>query len=417
MACLTDADCGVDKGNTFANDTCRSLGVCTGDSATYCNSDAECNAVGGYCNLGMFCKKQTLESYQHCATYGVNMSVQTGQYSGFAWREDLGWLAFRGVGRTGTRYIQTLLGDIIASGDIGNPQLSQPLGVNNCNATFLILSGGTIANNWCSALSSSANVPVGFTPKQSNSAYQSLVIPKEANLYQSALGRIDIPGLINTTRTASSVNYNKYSSPIVAWQPTSAATDIGPVWNTAMGAGLSLGGKVYVADCSAITDNTCTLDQAMQFRASADISTGTGAGLLVVKGNLTITQNMTYPSSNISDSRQLASLVVMVIPAAGDPNTGNLTIANNVTQIVGAYYVSNTVKTISDPNAPNVNAATLVVRGLMIAQTFDFGRKYAGTSESPAPSELVIFDGRLQTNPIPGLADFSKLLPAAIAQP
>jgi choice-of-anchor A domain-containing protein len=88
-----------------------------------------------------------------------------------------------------------------------------------------------------------------------------------------------------------------------------------------------------------------------------------GAGILIVHGNLNIKNDMSYQSSNVSsDLRRLASLTVVVY--------GNLTIENNVRNIVGAYYVDGTINTATDE--PTYN--TVVVRGLMIAKDFAFKR-------------------------------------------
>jgi hypothetical protein len=88
---------------------------------------------------------------------------------------------------------------------------------------------------------------------------------------------------------------------------------------------------------------------------------------------------------------------------------GNLTINNDVNKVVGGFYVTGTTNTVSDINSNNTTP--LVFKGLMISKNFSFGRKSAGTIENPTPSELMIYDGRIQTNAMLGMTDFSSALP------
>ncbi len=139
---------------------------------------------------------------------------------------------------------------------------------------------------------------------------------------------------------------------------------------------------------------------------------GSGAGIIIVNGNLQVNANIQYDpnSTTVSDLRQLASLVVIV--------KGNLLIDSPVTTLIGTYYVQGTVCT-APGNAPCSYGTSgteypLTVRGLLIAKQFKFNRKYAGTIDKPSPSELIIFDGRLQSNPMPGLTDFADALPNTI---
>jgi hypothetical protein len=149
----------------------------------------------------------------------------------------------------------------------------------------------------------------------------------------------------------------------------------------------------------------------MVFYASTDLSDpnqGSGAGILVVNGNLTIRSGLSYAAiAGLNDVRKLQNLVIVV--------KGDLTIDNSVQKIVGSYYVTGTIHTTSSDTGSN--QYPLEIRGLVIAKEFDLGRKFAGTVENPAPSELIIADGRLQANPMPGMTDFVKALPALTAQP
>jgi hypothetical protein len=241
--------------------------------------------------------------------------------------------------------------------------------------------------------------------RSAQSSVPVIPISSANNDYRNALGRFDLTGLETVTRSTGGVDYNKYDLEVVSVTPVSGSlTYTGSRFNdpgSTNAASFSLGRKVYIADCSA-TGGTCTLTQALKIANAA--AGQSGAGLLVVNGNLRITNNLQYISSVVNDLRQLASLAVVV--------RGNLEIENQVTNVIGAYYVEGTVFTTPASTATSSdNRYPLTVRGLMIAKNFEFNRKFAGTVESPLPSELFIFDGRLQSNPLPGMTDFAGALP------
>lgn len=388
-ACVTDSDCGT-------GDSCKPIGYCTGDTSLSCTTDLSCSTAGkGTCALGAQCST----TGSSCQQYGVNMSTETGQFSGYAWSEDFGWLDFRNVAVANSRFFQTKLGDIYAGVAVGNPLSTQPSGVNNCNATFLILSGGTIASNWCSAIQSTASSS-GVAAKQPN--VTPLQLPSSTNIYRNVLGRFDLVGIERVV----SGGLNKYGSRVVPLSPV--GTDIAPAFASAIGAGHPLGNRVFT-----VGDGTTSysIDSSLVFYASTDLSDpnqGGGAGILVVNGNLTIRSGLSYAAiAGLNDVRKLQNLVIVV--------KGDLTIDNSVQKIVGSYYVTGTIHTTS--SATGSNQYPLEIRGLVIAKDFDLGRKFAGTVENPAPSELIIADGRLQANPMPGMTDFVKALPALTAQP
>lgn len=400
-SCVNDNDCA-------AGDSCKPLGFCSGDSSISCSSDTDCGTAGGYCAIGAVCSVTNAS----CQQYGVNVSTETGQFSGFGWSEDYGWLDFRGVRQASARFFQTRLGDIYATGQIGSAQSTQPAGVNNCNATFLILSSNSIASNWCSALE--GRVPGSISPKQSN--ITPIQLPSSANVYQNILGRFDVAGIETVTRTQAAKSYNKYGSEIVTISsaiPNSgpSVNDLSSALGNAIGATKPLGGRVFIVPATA-GDGTgnFSVRSVLSFYDSLSIPTdGSGAGVLIVNGNLTLRSSLNYftQSTNIDDLRKLQNLVVVV--------KGDLTIDNAVQSLVGSYYVTGTIHTASSTTGNN--QFPLLVRGMMIAKNFDFGRRFAGTVENPAPSELIIADGRLQSNPMPGMIDFVKALPSISAQP
>ena len=353
-------------------------------------------AGNGTCALGAVCSTAGAS----CQQYGVSMSQANGKMSGFAWSEDFGWLNFNDVQQANARFFQTKLGDIYATQDIGDQSQTQPVGINNCNATFLILSGGTIASNWCSAFENSAQNPTQIA-KYSN--VTPIQLPSSANVYRNVLGRFDLVGMERVVANGK----NKYGSAVQSLSQQSGPLEIADLWRAAIQVGKPLGGKVYtVGDGS-----NYTINSALSFRAASTLSDGSGAGMLVVNGNLRINAGISYDTSvSVSDVRALQNVVIVI--------KGDLTIDDSVSSLVGSYYVTGTIHTASSPATnSSPNQQPLEVRGLVIASQFDLGRTVAGTVERPTPSELIIADGRIQANPMPGMTDFVKSLPALTAQP
>ncbi|MEK7637069.1 MAG: hypothetical protein AAB402_01585 [Patescibacteria group bacterium] len=384
--CATTANC------TAAGKTgpCTAPGFCTGDQSLRCSDDATCSAGNkGTCAIGAVCSV----SGATCAEYGVNLDTETGKFVGYAWSQDFGWLDFRSTSYGGSRLIQTKLGDIYATGEIGSA--SQAC-TGTPNATYLITSAASITG-FCSSLGSSALQP----------GVSRIPLISAENTYQNILGRFDLKGI--ETETDAANHKNKYGSKIETLTSSGTNNSISTSWIAEMNhpSGLNgLGGKVYV-----VGDGTSnyTIDTSVAFsntpNGATDLATyGSGAGILIVNGNLTINQPLSYVSASIGDLRKLASLTVVV--------KGNLTIANTVQEIVGAYYVTGKINTI---DSASDNQYPLEVKGLMIAKEFVLKRQYAGTVENPLPSELIIFDGRLQSNPLPGMTDFANALPNSVA--
>lgn len=413
-ACLNDSDCSATPGVS-----CKAPLVCANKTSKTCSSDIDCIGAGPgpiKCLEGAFCtnptiKTATTELNYACYPYGTYFDPQSQKFFGYAWSEDFGWLDMNFLTGGTSRYLQTRLGDIFAKGPIGSAT-SPILPITNCNATYIISSEQTITN-FCSALGPSSVKPSTYFPPFTTAQ----------NVYTNVLGRIDVDGLTKVARTEGTNNFNKYGAQIVhviATGGNKSITSNSPLnpdrWTGTMPPDADghpiLNGKVYVVDgCTP----TCTIDNDLIFGGGSIIGgqiTAKGSGTLVVNGNLLIKANMQYGvSGTITDTRQLASLAVFV--------KGDMTIANNVTNVVGSYFVTKgvtgtgLVKTSDDINS-SLNHFQLTIKGLLIANGFEFGRKYAGTVSNPLPSELIIFDGRLQTNAPDGLIDFAHALPNTI---
>lgn len=377
--CAGVGDC-TGKGGTGL---CVAPGLCSGDGLTRCSDDAGCTGKGT-CTFGAVCKT----TGSRCVPYGIHLDTESGKFYGFAWSEDFGWLDMRNISYGGTRFIQTKLGDIYASGQIGETGLATP--TSQCNATYLITAGQSITG-FCSSLSATA--VFGGSGVQQYAKVVPIISPE--NTFQSILGRFDITGIERDTGFGS----NKYGSEIVPLNANDITATLGSALATKNG---SLGGRVFVATPSSGTTVTLGTTQFMNTPAVDSLAvTGPGSGILIVNGNLTITGPLTYETgANVTDLRKLASLIIVV--------KGNVIIDNTVQDVVGAFYTTGTFQT---SNGDANNQYPLVVNGLVIAKDFNFGRQYAGTVEAPSPSELIIYDGRLQSNPLPGISDFSNSLP------
>lgn len=410
-SCKTNAECRDASNNSTG--PCITPGYCSKDPGTYCQSDGACTAGNvdrGICVIGSVCSTAGAT----CTAYGVNLDTTTGKFTGFAWSQDFGWLNFKNVSYGGSRILQTRLGDIYATGKIGDESVSLPPGGNSCNSTFLITSASTITG-FCSASGENIVSPSGALVPTKQPDSTRIPFPTAENTYQNILGRFDLVGIEKVVKTIGTQKYNKYGSEVA---PLPSTADLSTDWQTAMVSngtplGKTLGGKVYVVGDGTSSYN---LDTDMNFNnGNAGVS---GAGILIVNGNLTILSDMSYPADNASgnvtildsstpprvDLRRLASLMIVV--------KGDLTIENTVQNIVGAYYVTGNVNTATDIGT---NQYPLTVHGLMIAKQFNFLRKFAGTIENPLPSELIIYDGRLQSNPLQGMIDFASALPNSVS--
>ncbi len=388
-------------GGSNAECTGKGTGLCLAPgrcslSGIACATDTTCGSSGGSCVFGAICRTTASQ----CVKYGVHLDTETSTFIGNAWSQDFGWLDFSAVSYGGSRLIQTKLGDIYATKQIGiSGQATQTPGSNTCNSTYLITSASSITG-FCSALgTTTANLG---NPVQQNANQIPLI--SSDNSYQNILGRFDLTGMGNDIGGGK----NKYGNTIVtinAGADNNLAGGASDSFNTKLSANSSiLGGKVYVTKAATPTPTEYTMDSSMTFVNSSNLTNyGSGNGILIVNGNLTINQPLTYTSGSINDLRKLASLTIVV--------KGDLKIGNKVKDVVGAFYVTGTIRTT---DSTSDNQYPLVVKGLMIAKAFEFKRQYAGTVENPTPSELIIYDGRLQSNPMAGMTDFATALPNSV---
>lgn len=160
-----------------------------------------------------------------------------------------------------------------------------------------------------------------------------------------------------------------------------------------------------------------------------DLTLGTtrftsGAGTIIVTGDLYINRDITYNDSNIITREDL--------PSAGFIVGGDVYVAPNVREVNGAYFVNNcfTIQsllaragnnctTYSLTNSTTADDRRFLLRGLVIADRFALLRQPSGFAlRANLSAETFRYDGRVVVNTPPGFsrifaedADYNELSP------
>jgi hypothetical protein len=212
--------------------------------------------------------------------------------------------------------------------------------------------------------------------------------PKVGTNYSNALGRVKLRGYSAALAPLSIINL--------------AAGKYGPwshVANLDADIPAILGNKIY--------DTVSSGDWIMAAKIFNNaVGSGNGAGLIIVRGNLTITGNILYQNASITKLPQLASLGILVLDD-GSGTKGNVTIAPGVTTVSANIYAEGTIATGSTGD-PTIDQP-LAINGVVVAEKFNFQRQYPGGVDKP--SEKITYDGRIVANTPPGLGDFTASLP------
>ncbi|MFH1112210.1 MAG: hypothetical protein V1712_04070 [Patescibacteria group bacterium] len=272
------------------------------------------------------------------------------------------------------------------------------------------------------------------------------------------LGRFDFHGLSDVVKNIVPDNTlgmdgrrgeNKYNMPVVSGTNSFPG---GP-W-------IKFGNKVYVVT----SDLTIGSERVFENGLSGE----SGAGTIIVNGNLYINNNITYEAGEMTDRSRLASIVWIVMgdviinpgvekvagsfivlgqrksamemqhklactspdsvnyrkycsAAGARPECGDI---NNINSICGempkcfAFDQLKSGQQTGDiyPECGWFDTGTgsdnpLTVYGSVFARQFKLSRSYIDVV-SRSPAEKFIADGRLQLNPPPGLSDFAKGLPS-----
>ncbi len=307
---------------------------------------------------------------ERCDAYGVSMNTQTSELTGYGWSGDFGWVRFTDISVI-QAWLATRYGDIFSGGSITTSQ-SAPAPFGESNATYIIQANGNVD------FRSKADLVQPSYPTE-------IALPKAANRYINVLGRLDFDEL--TLATSQNQKTHRYGTTI-------GFADFSEIPN-------ALGGTIYYHQGS------LTVDDARVFQpGTPGVS---GAGTIIVDGNLTINANMTHQSGpSGTELKNIPSLAWLV--------RGNLNISGDVSQLDGAFFVLGCQGVAGCPNGAtddgvvdtgaSLNTA-LTVNGLMMAQRFNF-RRAVNNREG---SEQILYDGRFLANPPPGLQDLSAVLP------
>jgi len=146
-----------------------------------------------------------------------------------------------------------------------------------------------------------------------------------------------------------------------------------------------------------VINGNLTINNPMTF---ANAFSGSGAGLVIVYGDLTVNADVSYQSGNVNDTKKLASAGWLVLKNAGGAG-GNVVINPAVTEFSGIVFAAESFTS-------GAGAQNLTVYGPIFTKQFNFGRTLADPNKG---SETVIFDSRSVLNPPPGLSDVAKTLP------
>jgi len=356
--CLDCEDIKDEEGNLI-DVTCR---ICF-KSELYGGSGNICSNCSG-CTRGA---ENICNTCTSCDAYGTAIDRETGRIVGWAWNGNadpavgVGWLSFSpkngGLGLLAP-WLETQYGEIYAKPYVRSPSAFVEI-LGKYNATYCILTTGQITH---------------FTSKEGclRTPFESYDFPKTSNLYTNVFGKIDLAGILA----------GKYGQRI----DITGEADI-PNF---------LGGKVY------FRNGDLTINSKTFFN---EVGNKNGAGLIVVKGNLTIQGDLSYQNAGVTNLKNLASVGWLVIDD-GSNTKGNIYINPGVEKAVGAFYAEGELKT--GTTGDRRTDKPLTVRGLILARKFTFERLWQSAQRG---SEQVIYDGRVLANTPPGMADLVKALP------
>lgn len=255
------------------------------------------------------------------------------------------------------------------------------------NATYLILGGGTstqprVIQNFISQAPSQGVLPI-------NPNFGQMSYPGISSGATPQVSSFDYYGLTHNLSGTEVIDtgINSYGHQV----EITTGSGIINLSDVLGGVLAPLAGKVYWVK------GDLDISQAAEFvNGTGNIS---GAGLIIVEGNLTINANTTYAASppNIS-ARNLASVGWLV--------KGNVTVSGGVSQAVGSFFVS------GSPSGGVFSTGTspqqLTIYGAVIARQLQLQRTSSAGGQA---SEKVVADGRILLNTPPGFKDILQTLP------
>ncbi|MEI6287994.1 MAG: hypothetical protein WCP18_00200 [bacterium] len=369
-----------------------------GGSGYMCSSCNNCQVEGNTASDHYRVKCSDCQS-GNCYMYGVGSDTSnSNQLVGWGWSggsNGVGWVHFNGEVGIVNPWLETKYGSIYSSSTVG-----QKASNLSYNATYCIFANNLQNINVINV----ANCTEGNVA-DSNLGFPSS--PVSTGQYQNVLGKIDVKGLMTTVKGS----YNKYGQEVVMLEDPNALPDV-------------LDNKIYVVSS---TGHDLSLSNPKTFKNGTE--TERGNGLVIVKGNLFIGNDISYESNSPSDLKQLASVGWLVL--------GDVVVSPTVKNIVGAFVLLGGKKTDGNqidcnkdikfadnfpkykqngcgaffsfnPEYKDTTNFPLNVYGLIVSHAFDLRRTYTSLSQG---SESIIYDGRLSVNPPPGMTGFVEALP------
>lgn len=302
---------------------------------------------------------------------GILIDRVTKNWSGYAWSSalgnsgsGLGW--FVPVAAQGgiiiQPWVETKGGDIYSGQNVRALLPASPPGLTN--ARYVIQasgSGGVTTIDWISQ----SGLGVPFIGK--NAPIKTL--PAASKNFSTPLGRIDFAGL----------NAGQYGA--VVLNPGQIPLD--------------LAGKVYIVPHDLVLP-------------SQPLVVASGAGTVIVEGDLTINGNITYNSGQPNQLKSWPSLGWIVL--------GDIRVGTSVGNLDGSMMALGNGSSCAGA-APAARCgqiftgatdSALKINGALFAKRFNFERTGRFFDRG---SEQIIFDGRLLANPPPGWQDLIKGLP------
>lgn len=324
-----------------------------------------------------------------------------------AWFSDsnmtgLGWFNFSPRITTSTKpYFSVERGNIYSKGRIVTRY--QPP-INKYNASYLIESGGSITN-----FVSQSSQNEAFQGEVENRPLINFLEPGSFNpsKFVNALGKLDYTGLVTTDKIVSGISYNKYGGVLKELNAGEASDFIDEFQQP-------FNNQVYYVPQSVVNDlpnARVVLDGSALEIKRGGTGNVSGAGIIIIEGDLEIKNNITYQDTgDIVKINQIPSLVWVV--------KGDLIIDPAVSRIAGTFVVlgdgnnscSNNAVHCGQFKSGDTSSSALIISGNVLARKFLLQRKYVD-SMTGAPAEQFINDGRLQTNPPLGLSDISRVIP------
>jgi hypothetical protein len=309
------------------------------------------------------------------------------------------------VGSATPAWLQTQNADVFSGGVIHG---FSPAG--QYNATYLVQANGSVVftSEGLNCLNGDTACPSSRVIEQESTAIP-LPQPSSTSTQPLAtiLGSVDLAGILSG-RYGTVTNYI---------DPTTDLTASGGFFGT--GSKVLNGAIVHVAH-NAVINDPVILENA--------ISDDSGAGLIVVDGDLFINAPITYSAEQVQGSlRRLASIGwlvkgnVYVDPAVWAVNSSDATQAcPDISQfascgpaVVGTFYLYSRGAAANKGifftgSSSALSDTPLKLGGLVVAQRFALQRNQPDVS---SPAEQFLYDGRVFANPPPGLRDFATALP------